>query len=156
LYEKRRRRRESHNAVERRRRDAINERIGELGSLLPYSIMDEDSKQKASKGCILAKSVEFIRRAQYALQDSIERQERLESALEQMGVDIGSCHLKETLKSLLAPPEAARSSANGNEQGDQISLYDSDFSEALQLQHGITILPQQNLKPNSHTERSTV
>ncbi|KIK97441.1 hypothetical protein PAXRUDRAFT_24644 [Paxillus rubicundulus Ve08.2h10] len=35
LSEKRRRRRESHNAVERRRRDNINERIGELAGLIP-------------------------------------------------------------------------------------------------------------------------
>ena len=33
--EKRRRRRESHNAVERRRRDNINEKISELATLIP-------------------------------------------------------------------------------------------------------------------------
>ncbi|KAI0026294.1 helix-loop-helix DNA-binding domain-containing protein, partial [Vararia minispora EC-137] len=33
--EKRRRRRESHNAVERRRRDNINEKIAELATLIP-------------------------------------------------------------------------------------------------------------------------
>lgn len=35
LTDKRRKRRESHNAVERRRRDNINDRIAELASLLP-------------------------------------------------------------------------------------------------------------------------
>ncbi len=35
INEKRRKRRESHNAVERRRRDHINEKIQELSSLLP-------------------------------------------------------------------------------------------------------------------------
>lgn len=39
LAERRRRRRESHNAVERRRRDHINERIAELASLLPESML---------------------------------------------------------------------------------------------------------------------
>ncbi|CAO1614793.1 unnamed protein product [Sympodiomycopsis kandeliae] len=37
--EKRKRRRESHNLVERRRRDAINERIAELASLLPETML---------------------------------------------------------------------------------------------------------------------
>lgn len=38
--EKRRKRRESHNAVERRRRDNINERIGELATLIPDCLLD--------------------------------------------------------------------------------------------------------------------
>ncbi len=38
--EKRRRRRESHNAVERRRRDNINEKITELATLIPECILD--------------------------------------------------------------------------------------------------------------------
>jgi hypothetical protein len=38
--EKRRRRRESHNAVERRRRDNINEKISELATLIPECILD--------------------------------------------------------------------------------------------------------------------
>ncbi|KAI9254263.1 helix-loop-helix DNA-binding domain-containing protein [Sporodiniella umbellata] len=40
IFEKRRRRRESHNAVERRRRDNINERIQELCTLLPESLIE--------------------------------------------------------------------------------------------------------------------
>lgn len=41
LTEKRRKRRESHNAVERRRRDNINDRITELASLLPECLLDQ-------------------------------------------------------------------------------------------------------------------
>lgn len=40
IFEKRRRRRESHNAVERRRRDNINERIQELSTLLPEHLLE--------------------------------------------------------------------------------------------------------------------
>ncbi|KZV73920.1 HLH-domain-containing protein [Peniophora sp. CONT] len=40
--EKRRRRRESHNAVERRRRDNINEKIAELATLIPESLLDSN------------------------------------------------------------------------------------------------------------------
>ncbi|KZO92045.1 HLH-domain-containing protein, partial [Calocera viscosa TUFC12733] len=45
LSEKRRRRRESHNAVERRRRDNINEKITELATLLPEGMLDPGSKE---------------------------------------------------------------------------------------------------------------
>ncbi|KAI0702006.1 helix-loop-helix DNA-binding domain-containing protein [Cytidiella melzeri] len=41
--EKRRRRRESHNAVERRRRDNINEKISELATLIPECLLDPNS-----------------------------------------------------------------------------------------------------------------
>lgn len=43
LSEKRRKRRESHNAVERRRRDNINERIGELAGLIPGVLFECDT-----------------------------------------------------------------------------------------------------------------
>ena len=83
--EKRRKRRESHNAVERRRRDNINEKIQELAMLLPDEWLsdsakagsmagllsgtvsgsiggEEDSKEvKANKGVILRHSVEYIK-----------------------------------------------------------------------------------------------
>lgn len=41
LTEKRRKRRESHNLVERRRRDNINDRISELASLLPQCLLEQ-------------------------------------------------------------------------------------------------------------------
>ncbi|KAH7098069.1 hypothetical protein BKA62DRAFT_623033 [Auriculariales sp. MPI-PUGE-AT-0066] len=41
--EKRRRRRESHNAVERRRRDNINEKISELATLIPEIMLDPNT-----------------------------------------------------------------------------------------------------------------
>lgn len=41
--EKRRRRRESHNAVERRRRDNINEKISELATLIPECLLDPNA-----------------------------------------------------------------------------------------------------------------
>nr|UBR88891.1 transcription factor bHLH8 [Ganoderma lucidum] len=45
--EKRRRRRESHNAVERRRRDNINEKISELATLIPECLLDPNALTKA-------------------------------------------------------------------------------------------------------------
>ncbi|KAJ1727246.1 Cell morphogenesis protein PAG1 [Coemansia biformis] len=76
-YEKRRRRRESHNAVERRRRDNINERIQELFALLPDSVADINVKP--NKGAILRKSVDYIRQLQQALQSQNARIHELES-----------------------------------------------------------------------------
>ena len=76
LFEKKRRRRESHNAVERRRRDNINERITELATLLP----DRDAT-KANKGTILRKSVDHIRALHDRLGDYQQRIQELESLL---------------------------------------------------------------------------
>ena len=47
--EKRRRRRESHNAVERRRRDNINEKISELATLIPECLLDPASGAGAAR-----------------------------------------------------------------------------------------------------------
>ncbi|ORZ01177.1 Myc-type, basic helix-loop-helix domain-containing protein, partial [Syncephalastrum racemosum] len=77
LFEKKRRRRESHNAVERRRRDNINERINELATLLP----DRDAI-KANKGTILRKSVDHIRILHEKLGQYQHRIQELEGLLE--------------------------------------------------------------------------
>lgn len=79
--EKRRRRRESHNAVERRRRDTINERINELGTLLPESMLDSTGPNKPNKGVILKKSVEHIRFLQQEMQTYQARIQNLENIL---------------------------------------------------------------------------
>ncbi|KAH8548931.1 helix-loop-helix DNA-binding domain-containing protein [Umbelopsis sp. PMI_123] len=60
--DKRKRRRESHNAVERRRREKINERIRVLGTLLPESCLDYHGK--INKGIILKATVDYIRELQ--------------------------------------------------------------------------------------------
>src|SRR5690349_9841036 len=44
---KRKRRRESHNLVERRRRDNINERIQDLSKLVPAHRLEDDKIRKA-------------------------------------------------------------------------------------------------------------
>lgn len=73
--EKRRKRRESHNAVERRRRDNINERIHELAGMVPPSPQemedggDNVADGKLHKGLVLKRSIDYIR----ALQQENER-----------------------------------------------------------------------------------
>ncbi|KAI8078715.1 Myc-type, basic helix-loop-helix domain-containing protein, partial [Halteromyces radiatus] len=76
LFEKKRRRRESHNAVERRRRDNINERIFELSTLLP-----ERDAIKNNKGTILRKSVEHIRMLHEEVNKCQHRIQELENML---------------------------------------------------------------------------
>ncbi|KAG0669692.1 bHLH/Zip transcription factor [Maudiozyma exigua] len=62
--EKLRRKRDFHNAVERRRRDLIKQKINELGNLVPPSMLRFDDKGKPvkpNKGIILNKTVDYVR-----------------------------------------------------------------------------------------------
>ncbi|KAJ3310166.1 hypothetical protein HDV04_005360 [Boothiomyces sp. JEL0838] len=79
INEKRRKRRESHNAVERRRRDHINEKIQELSSLLPE--FASDAQNKPNKGVILRRSVEYIRHMQLFAARQMDRTLELEQCL---------------------------------------------------------------------------
>jgi hypothetical protein len=80
VMEKRRRRRESHNLVERRRRDNINDRIQELGLLLPDNTLD--GANKPNKGQILRKSVEQIKLLQNEVNMYQSKVQELESLLD--------------------------------------------------------------------------
>ena len=73
--EKRRRRRESHNAVERRRRDTINDNIQELNSLLP----EDTSHQKLNKGTILKRAVDYVKLINVGVGRLQDRNKELES-----------------------------------------------------------------------------
>lgn len=88
INEKRRKRRESHNAVERRRRDHINEKIQELSSLLPE--FPSDAQNKPNKGVVLSRSVDYIRHMQLFASKQMDRTLELEQCLmricEKMGV----------------------------------------------------------------------
>ena len=79
LDEKRRKRRESHNAVERRRRDHMNEMIQELSNMMPE--YPEDSKTKPHKGVILKRSVDYIRNLQTYAGQQAQRTHELENVL---------------------------------------------------------------------------
>ena len=56
--EKRRRRRESHNAVERRRRDNINEKITELATLIPECMLEGGNVAPSNNGGSVSPSTE--------------------------------------------------------------------------------------------------
>ncbi|CAK5267716.1 unnamed protein product [Mycena citricolor] len=97
--ERHRRRRETHNAVERRRRDNINGRISELATLIPEHMLvdnaddsatpgtkaeetaDNDGILKAKKGAVLGKSVDYIRYLQQVVTAQGARHRELEEEL---------------------------------------------------------------------------
>jgi hypothetical protein len=79
--EKQRKRRESHNAVERRRRDNINERIAELGQIVPDAQADSGKPQK---GIILKKTTDYIRHLQRMNSDLVSRVKELEKELDDL------------------------------------------------------------------------
>ncbi|CEP08519.1 hypothetical protein [Parasitella parasitica] len=98
MFEKRRRRRESHNAVERRRRDNINERIQELCTLLPEKLLDSaptssnvmsvsngqvgSNGRAINKGTILKLSVDHIKELREEVSKYQEQIKKLEYMIE--------------------------------------------------------------------------
>lgn len=83
------RRRELHNAVERRRRDLIKEKIRELGTLIPPMLLLDGQKRRqttkkesrANKSTILSKSVVYIENLQLVMKMQEERRQMLVSRI---------------------------------------------------------------------------
>ncbi|XP_041801611.1 transcription factor E3a isoform X2 [Chelmon rostratus] len=76
---KERQKKDNHNLIERRRRFNINDRIKELGDLIPKST---DPDTRWNKGTILKASVDYIRKLQkeqHRVREMEERQRRLEN-----------------------------------------------------------------------------
>lgn len=80
--EKRRRRRESHNAVERRRRDNINDRIQDLSILVPE--IQSDTSNRLNKGVILKKTTDYIRKLQGVNSDLTARVQEMEARIAEL------------------------------------------------------------------------
>ncbi|XP_057211829.1 transcription factor E3a isoform X2 [Triplophysa rosa] len=77
---KERQKKDNHNLIERRRRYNINDRIKELGALIPKS---SDPEMRWNKGTVLKASVDYIRKLQKEQQRAKEmemRQKKLEHA----------------------------------------------------------------------------
>lgn len=111
LNEKRRRRRESHNAVERRRRDHINEKISELSQLLPE--FAGDAQNKPNKGTVLKRSVDYLRHIQTFAVKQMERNKELEVVLmrvcEQQGIPLEALQLSVPLGTPIEIPPLSES-----------------------------------------------
>uniref|UniRef100_A0AAR2LQF1 BHLH domain-containing protein n=1 Tax=Pygocentrus nattereri TaxID=42514 RepID=A0AAR2LQF1_PYGNA len=112
---KERQKKDNHNLIERRRRFNINDRIKELGELVPKS---SDPEMRWNKGTILKASVDYIRKLQKEQQRSKEmelRQKKLEHANRTLLIRIQELEMQArvhglnptTTSTLLSPPPSA-------------------------------------------------
>lgn len=113
---KERQKKDNHNLIERRRRFNINDRIKELGALIPKS---SDPETRWNKGTILKASVDYIRKLQkeqHRARDMEERQRRLESTNRSLMLRIQELELQARVHGLSSsssnspPPKSSSSS----------------------------------------------
>ncbi|XP_051531500.1 transcription factor E3-like [Myxocyprinus asiaticus] len=92
----------NHNLIERRRRFNINDRIKELGALIPKS---NDPEMRLNKGTILKASVDYIRKLQTEQQRAKEvemKQKKLEQANQTLLLRIQELEMQARLQGLSA------------------------------------------------------
>ncbi|XP_028589962.2 transcription factor EB [Podarcis muralis] len=114
---KERQKKDNHNLIERRRRFNINDRIKELGMLIPKA---GDLDVRWNKGTILKASVDYIRRMQKDLQRSrdLENHSRhLEMANKQLWLRIQELEMQARVHGL---PTASPSGLNMAELAQQV------------------------------------
>ncbi|XP_066566212.1 transcription factor E3 isoform X2 [Amia ocellicauda] len=104
---KERQKKDNHNLIERRRRFNINDRIKELGTLIPKS---SDPEMRWNKGTILKASVDYIRKLQKEQQRAKEvesRQKKLELANRSLQLRVQELEMQARLHGLSTPPSSA-------------------------------------------------
>lgn len=131
---KERQKKDNHNLIERRRRFNINDRIKELGMLIPKA---NDLDMRWNKGTILKASVDYIRRMQKDLQKSRELENhsrRLEMTNKQLWLRIQELEMQARVHGL---PTASPSGMNMTELAQQVVKQElpseEDPTEALLL-----------------------
>lgn len=136
--ERLRRKREFHNAVERRRRELIKQKIKELGAIVPPSLLNYDTngKQiKPNKGIILNKTVEYL---EYLMQ-VLEEQDRKKK---QLSMKIQELQEKEAHLDSKIPKN--QEDSRENQSSVQVQMHTQP-----QLQPQQQPVPQQRLEPQS-------
>ncbi|XP_032368526.1 transcription factor E3b isoform X1 [Etheostoma spectabile] len=107
---KERQKKDNHNLIERRRRFNINDRIKELGTLIPKSsdpYHNDVSEMRWNKGTILKASVDYIRKLQKEQQrakDIEMRQKKLEHANHSLMLRIQELEMQARLHGLSSDP----------------------------------------------------
>ncbi|KAJ8393486.1 hypothetical protein AAFF_G00059590 [Aldrovandia affinis] len=104
---KERQKKDNHNLIERRRRFNINDRIKELGALIPKS---SDPEMRWNKGTILKASVDYIRKLQKEQQRGKEmetRQRKLEHANRSLLLRVQELEMQARLHGLSAQTGAS-------------------------------------------------
>ncbi|XP_029550435.1 transcription factor E3 isoform X2 [Salmo trutta] len=107
---KERQKKDNHNLIERRRRFNINDRITELGAIIPKS---NDPEARWNKGTILKASVDYIRKLQKEQQRAKEvemRQKKLEHANHSLMLRIQELEMQAQLHGLSSPMSPGLSS----------------------------------------------
>ncbi|KAM6929656.1 transcription factor E3a isoform 1-T1 [Lycodopsis pacificus] len=119
---KERQKKDNHNIIERRRRFNINDRIKELGDLIPKS---SDPESRWNKGTILKASVDYIRKLQKEQQrarELEERQRRLESSNQALLLRVQELELQTRLHSLSSSPLPTSFSSSSSSSLDPRAL----------------------------------
>lgn len=109
---KERQKKDNHNLIERRRRFNINDRIKELGDLIPKLA---DPETRWNKGTILKASVDYIRKLQKEQQRAREmedRQRRLETTNHSLLLRIKELELQARLNTVSASSTLAASASS--------------------------------------------
>ncbi|XP_004846657.1 transcription factor EB [Heterocephalus glaber] len=124
---KERQKKDNHNLIERRRRFNINDRIKELGMLIPKA---NDLDVRWNKGTILKASVDYIRRMQKDLQKSRELEShsrRLEMTNKQLWLRIQELEMQARVHGL---PTTSPSGVNMAELAQQVVKQELPSEEA--------------------------
>ncbi|XP_038867217.1 transcription factor E3-like isoform X4 [Salvelinus namaycush] len=111
---KERQKKDNHNQIERRRRFNINDRIKELGALIPKS---SDPETRWNKGTILKASVDYIRRLQKEQQRAKEvetRQRKLEHSNRNLLLRIQELEMQARLHGLSTPASSSQGSSSSH------------------------------------------
>ncbi|XP_045065514.1 transcription factor E3-like isoform X2 [Coregonus clupeaformis] len=118
---KERQKKDNHNQIERRRRFNINDRIKELGALIPKSSDPPpcygDRETRWNKGTILKASVDYIRRLQKEQQRAKEmetRQRKLEHSNRNLLLRIQELELQARLHGLSTPASSSQGSSSSH------------------------------------------
>ncbi|XP_071205468.1 transcription factor E3-like isoform X5 [Salvelinus alpinus] len=118
---KERQKKDNHNQIERRRRFNINDRIKELGALIPKSSDPSpcygDRETRWNKGTILKASVDYIRRLQKEQQRAKEvetRQRKLEHSNRSLLLRIQELEMQARLHGLSTPASSSQGSSSSH------------------------------------------
>ncbi|XP_012887826.1 PREDICTED: transcription factor E3 isoform X2 [Dipodomys ordii] len=126
---KERQKKDNHNLIERRRRFNINDRIKELGTLIPKS---NDPEMRWNKGTILKASVDYIRKLQKEQQRSKDlesRQRSLEQANRSLQLRIQELELQAQIHGLPVPPTPGLLSLATTSTSDSLKPEQLDIEE---------------------------
>ncbi|XP_069141815.1 microphthalmia-associated transcription factor-like isoform X2 [Argopecten irradians] len=139
LWQKDRQKKDNHNMIERRRRFNINDRIKELGTLLPKTL-DPDLRQ--NKGTILKASVDYIRK----LKKDQERNRQLEER--QRGLEQTNRKMLLRIQQLELLMQANGLSSGMQDDIENFIMQSNTANQVQQQQNiSMTMTNTQNLSP---------